>query len=248
MTKPYLGILSVFAASVSLSSLAIAQAPGAPTPLYTGNVGGGLAVTRGNTETNNFNLTAALTRDPKTKNVIKGNAAYLRSSQSAILNLDRTSVNLRDEYGLSLRTFAFGQLDYFRDNFKQIIFFWAPTGGIGYKLINTDATQFIVDGGVGTVFEKNPGIETSKSGSLVAGERFNHRLSQTATFSESLSTIWKMKDFQDSLTNFSFGVTSTLVGNLQLKLEFLDSYKHKSAKPSIKKNDTAFVTSFVLKY
>jgi hypothetical protein len=35
---------------------------------------------------------------------------------------------------------------------------------------------------------------------------------------------------------------------IQLKLEFLDSYKNKPANPALKKNDTAFVTAFVLKF
>jgi len=139
-------------------------------------------------------------------------------------------------------------MDYLRDKFKEIIFFWAPTGGVGYKLVNSTATQFQLDGGAGGVLERNPGISSQKTGSITAGQRFTHKFSDTASFNESLSSIWKTKDFADSLSNFSVGVTTTVVGNLQLKLEFLDSYKNKPANPSLKKNDTAFVTAFVLKF
>ena len=52
----------------------------------------------------------------------------------------------------------------------------------------------------------------------------------------------------DSLTNFSVGLATTLVGNLQLKVEFIDSYKNRPANPTLKKNDTAFLTTFVLKF
>jgi putative salt-induced outer membrane protein len=233
--------------TVSVSN-ALAQAPAEPTPLYTGNVGGGLAITGGNTDTKNFNLTAAIVRDPKTRNVIKANATYLRGDQNNLLNLDRSSFNLRDEYSLSGRTFVFGQMDYLRDKFKQIIFFWAPTGGVGYKLVNNAFMQLQVDGGAGGVLERNPGISSKKTGSIIAGQRFTHKFSSTASVNESLSSIWKTQDFSDSLTNFSVSVTTTVVGNLQLKLEFLDSYKNKPANPSLKKNDTAFVTAFVLKF
>jgi putative salt-induced outer membrane protein YdiY len=143
---------------------------------------------------------------------------------------------------------VFGQLDYLRDQFKQINFFWAPTAGLGYRLINTDATQLTVDGGAGGVLEKNPGIPSSKSGSLTTGERFQQKLSAVAAFTEGLSTIWKTDDFGDSLTNFSTGVTTALTGKLQLKVELIDSYKHKPANFFIKKNDTAFVTTFVMKF
>ncbi len=235
-------ITAVFAAS------AAAQAPADPPPLYTGNFGGGLAITGGNTDTRNFNLTAAVVRDPKTKNVIKLNAAYLRGDQNDLLNVDRTSFNLRDEYTLTGRTFVFGQVDYLRDKFKQIIFFWAPTAGMGYKLVDNTSTQLQVDGGAGGVLERNPGISSKTTGSVTAGQRFTHKFSSSASFNQSISSIWKTQDFSDSLTNFSVSLTTTVVGNLQLKLEFLDSYKNKPANPALKKNDTAFVTAFVLKF
>jgi putative salt-induced outer membrane protein len=248
MTVRHLGIVSVLFANLAASSAAIAQVSTEPTPVYTGNIGGGLALTNGNTDTKNFNLAGAIVRAPKTRNVIKGTASYFRGTQSDIINLDRTSINIRDEYIVSNRTFVFGQLDYLRDQFKQMTFFWAPTGGLGYKLINTDSIQFIVDGGAGGVLEKNPGIDASKSGSLITGESLQYKLSTAATFTESLSSIWKTKDFDDSLTNFAMGLTTAVVGKVQLKLEFIDSYKRKTPSPSVKKNDTAFVTTFVVKF
>jgi putative salt-induced outer membrane protein YdiY len=248
MSVRHLALLSLLSAELIASRSAIAQAPAEAVPVYTGNIGGGFALTNGNTATRNLNLTGAFTRDPKTRNVIKTTANYLRGTQFDIVNLDRTSVNVRDEYSLSQRAFVFGQLDYLRDQFKQIQFFWAPAAGIGYKLINSSSTQFILDGGAGGVLEKNPGIESGTSGSLTAGERFQHKLSKEAAFTESLSSIWKTRDFGDSLTNFSVGLTTTVVGNLQLKLEFIDSYKNKPPTPDIKKNDNAFVTTFVVKF
>ena len=137
--------------------MSFGQSPDEP-KTTTGNFGGGFAITSGNTDTKNFNLTFAMVRDPKTRNVIKANAAYLRGDQNDILSVDRTSINLRDEYTLSGRTFAFGQVDYLRDQFKQIIFLWAPGGGLGYKLLDGENTKFAVDGGAGAIFEKNPGL------------------------------------------------------------------------------------------
>jgi putative salt-induced outer membrane protein YdiY len=242
-----LGILSVLGVSLAVSATAFAQAPVQP-PAYTGNFGGGIALTDGNTKTRNINLTGTIVRDLKTRNVIKGTGSYLRGTQTDVLNLDRTTINIRDEYTVTNRTFVFGQLDYLRDQFKQVTFFWAPTGGLGYKLINTDATQFIVDGGAGGVLEKNPGIDAKTSGSVTTGERFQQKLSGTAAFTESLATIWKTNDFGDSLTNFSTGITTSVVGKLQLKLEFIDSFKNKPPKLGVKKNDTALVTTFVVKF
>lgn len=224
------------------------QAAPQPPKVYTGSFGGGFALTGGNTDTKNFNLTFDMVRDPKKNNVIKANALYLRGSQSDVLTLDRTAFNIRDEYALTSRLFAFGQVDYLRDQFKQIIFLWAPGGGIGYKLVNTDDTQLSIDGGAGGFFEKNPGLDVARSASLTAGQRLRHKLSPTATFTQSLANIWKTDDFNDYLTNFTVGLTSTVIQRVEVKLEFIDSYKRKTPNPGVKRNDTAFVTAFVLKF
>jgi len=223
-----------------------AQAP-PPTPVYTGSFGGGLAVTNGNTDTTNFNFAFSLVRDPKTRNLTKATALYLRGTQNDVLSLDRSAILLRHEYSISTRTFVFGQADYLRDKFKDIRYLVAPVGGLGYRLVDTEATKFSASAGVGGLWEKNSS-RLKKSASLGAGETFSHKLSSTATFTESLANLWNTDDFGDYLTNFGLGVTTSISGNLELKVEFLDSFKNKPPSPTIKKNDTAFVTTFVLKF
>jgi putative salt-induced outer membrane protein YdiY len=242
--------MASIAAVLFTAQLATAQAqqPPAPTPLYTGSFGGGFALTGGNTDTKNFNLTFNLVRDPKMKSVFKVDALYLRGSQNDVLNLHRSALKLRYEYSLTNRVFLFGEFGYLKDEFKDIQYLLAPIGGIGYKLINTDRTLLSVSGGAGGYFEKNSYVPVKKSGSVNAGEEFSHKLTPTTTLTQSISTLWKTNDFGDSLTNFRAGVTTTLYQNLELKVEFLDSYKTKPPNPTIKKNDTAFLTTFLLKY
>jgi putative salt-induced outer membrane protein YdiY len=225
-----------------------AQQPAAPMPVYTGSFGGGLALTGGNTDTSNFNLTFNLVRDPKMKSVFKVDALYLRGSQNDELNLHRSAAKARYEYNLTRRVFLFGEFGYLRDEFKDIKYLLAPIGGIGYRLITNDQTTLSVSGGAGGFFEKNSDVPLKKSGSVNAGEEFSHKLSPTTTLTQSVSTLWKTNDFGDSLTNFRAGVTTTLYRNLELKVEFIDSYKTKPPNPTIKKNDTAFLTTFLLKY
>jgi hypothetical protein len=73
-------------------------------------------------------------------------------------------------------------------------------------------------------------------------------LSSTATLTQSVNNAWKTKDFGDYLTNFSVGMTSTIVRRVDIKLEFIDSYKRKPPNPTVKRNDTAFVTAFIMKF
>jgi putative salt-induced outer membrane protein YdiY len=238
---------AVLLLSVFLCPKAIAQAP-APTPVYTGSFGGGLALTGGNTDTRNFNLAFNLVRDPKTKNIFKTDFLYLRGTQNDVLSLDRSSLKVRDEYSLSRRVFLFGEMSYLRDQFKGIRYLLAPIGGAGYKVVITDNTELALSGGIGGFFEKNTGLAVKKSGSVNAGQNFSQRLSATARLTQSVATLWKTNDFGDSLTNFGIGVTSTLYRKLELKIEFLDSYKTKPPSAAFKKNDTAFLTTFLLKF
>jgi putative salt-induced outer membrane protein len=230
-----------------MSNTVFAQAT-QPTPLYVASLGGGLALTGGNTDTANFNIVFSLVRDPKTRNVVKVNALYLRGSQNDVLNLDKASLVIRDEFNLSSRTFLFAQVDYLRDQFKNIQYLISPTAGIGYKLVDNDNTKFAVSGGAGMTWENNPGIPVDKSGSLTAGQTFAQKLSANATLTQSVAALWKTDDFADSLTNFAIGLATSINGKMEVKIEFLDSYKNRPAGVSTKKNDTAFVTSFVVKF
>jgi putative salt-induced outer membrane protein YdiY len=236
--------------SAFLSNEALAQAPPPPPPppLYTGGVGGGFALTSGNTDTANYNLTFTLVRDPKTKNVIKTSAMYLRGTQSKVLNLDRASATFRDEYSMSKRTFLFGQQEYVRDTFKDIVYLLAPTGGVGYKLVANDRTALSFSGGAGGIWESNSGQILKKSGSLGAGESFSQKVSSTAVVTQTVASLWKTNDFADSYTNFAVGLTTSIAKRLELKVELQDSYKNKPPQAGFKKNDTAFITAFVVKF
>ena len=64
------------------------------------------------------------------------------------------------------------------------------------------------------IFEKNTDLPLKKSASLNAGQDFSHKLSTTATLTESINTLWKTNDLEDYLTNFSVGVTTTLYKKL----------------------------------
>ncbi len=240
----FLAILLVLVAAPS----GFAQATAAFPRLYTGSFGGGLALTGGNTDTKNFNLSFDMVRDPLKKSVTKVKSSYLRGAQNKSVNLDRSSVAIRDEYTLSGRVFAFGQLDYLRDRFKSIVFIWNPSGGLGYKIFNSDKTKLEVSGGAGGILEKDAALESEKSGSVIAGETFRYKLSNGSALTESHSTIWKTKDFSDSLSNFSIGITTSVAKKLEVKSEFSDSFKNRPAGASIKKNDTAFITTFLVKF
>jgi len=219
-----------------------------PEPVWKGSAGAGIALTGGNSDTATYNLTLDLTRDPKTRNIMKFSGVYLRGDQADVTTIDRLRLAFRDEYKLDDRTFLFGDLGYLRDPFKAIDYLLNPVGGIGYKLVATDRLALSANGGLGVVWEKNPEIDVATSGTVNAGQDLAFKLSETAAITEVFTALWKMDDFEDALYHFGIGLSTTLTPRSELKLDFINDYKNVTPSPDIKKNDYAFIASILFKF
>ncbi len=142
-----------------------------PPPAWITSIGAGLTRTGGNSDTSSYNLAANATHDPRGKNVVRGELLYLRASDAGEATVDRTLANLRDEYTMSGRLFAFGEVGYQRDRFKQVDYLIAPLVGLGYKAVDHKQLLVAVDAGVGGAFEKLEAQDATADFVLKAGER-----------------------------------------------------------------------------
>lgn len=218
-----------------------------PPPVWTGSFGAGLALTQGNKDTTNFNLSFDIKRDPKTRTVFKADGLYILATENGEENADRGIIAARVERMISERTYLFTQLGYVRDRFKDIDYLIAPTAGIGYKLVDTERTTFAVDTSAGIVFEKNTGLDLETDGAVTFAEKFTHELTSSAVITHGSTALWKMDDFDDALYTLSAGVAASISTRVQLKLEFQDVYKTRPTGDA-DNNDVAFITAFVYKF
>ena len=101
--------------------------PPPPPPVWTGSVGFGLTLNRGNTDTTNVNLSFEAKRDPKTKDVLIFRALYLRGETDGVTSDNRFFTQARYERNLGQRVYAFGQFAYLHDEFKAIDYNAATT-------------------------------------------------------------------------------------------------------------------------
>lgn len=230
---------------------AAAQQPAAPEPppkTWEGTAGAGLSFTQGNSDTATYNVAFDVTHTPKARNVIKTTGLYMRGEQDDDLTVNRTAVVLRDEYGLTSRLLLFGQAGYLHDTFKLIDYLIAPTAGLGFKIVNTDPTKFLVDAGAGGVWEKNPGTDVHASGAVTSSERLAHDLTPTASIKHALAGLWKTDDFGDALFTVSAGLATKISEKVQLSIDVLETYKTKPPTAATKKSDIAFVTAIAAKF
>lgn len=216
-------------------------------PVWTGSAGLGLSVTSGNTDTSNFNVSFNAIRDPKTRTVLRFDGLYLRADDDDETTVDRTALGARLERNLTDRAYAFGQLQFLRDRFKEIDYLWAPAGGLGYRLLATPRVTLAADAGVGLAIEKDRGRDVDTSGAVTASDKLAVKLSSMATFTQGYSGLWTMDDFADSIHAFTVGLAANVTTRAQLKIELLDTYKTKPTSDTIEKNDLAFLTSLVFK-
>ncbi len=230
---PFLS-LSVFAAD-------------APPKAWTSSFGAGLAVTSGNTDTQNINVSYTTKYDPKTRFIFKADALYLRGSSNGVKQVDKATADARGEWSLSDRTFTFGEVNYLRDPFKGVSYFVAPLVGAGYKIIKTDTRNLSVDSAAGAEVESVAGIGRTTSGALKAGEDFDWTLSPASKVTQKLTSIWKTKDFGDALYHFDAGLTTTVAARVELKFAYVYDYK---TRPSIgaKKGDSALFAALLVKF
>lgn len=247
-------------AFLAMASAAVAQPPSpppaaappaAPPPLWTGSAGAGFSMNRGNTDTTNFNVSFEATRDPKTDSVWKFKALYLRGQAAGTATVDRFLADARNERNLTERVYAFGELQFLEDKFKQIDYLWAPAGGIGYRLIKAPMTTLNVDGGLGAKIEKDEtdiGPRTRTDTVVTFSDKFEQKLSKTASITQGFSALWKANDFGDAIYNFTAGVAASLTTRTQLKVEFVDTDVSRPPSAAVKQNDVALLTAFVYKF
>ena len=221
--------------------------PPPPPPVWAVSVGAGLALTGGNSDTSSYNVAANVKYDPLTKNVFRAELLYLRASDGGESTVDRMLAALRDEYTVSGRLFAFGELGYQRDRFKQLDYLIAPLVGMGYKLVDRKPLLVALDGGVGAAFEKLEAQDSTADFALKAGERVEWKPSETAIVFQKSAALWKASDFGDAYYRFEAGVGAALAKRLELRVAFADDYKTRPAVPGLDKNDTSLIVTLLFK-
>ena len=237
---------STVALAILLAVSAIAQEP--PPKPWNSTLGAGLAITSGNSDTQNINLSAGTAWDPKTNQLFKAEALYLRGENDGEKQVDKASAIGRYERTASDRIFWFGELSYLRDPFKAISYLVSPIAGAGYHLIATETRKLSLDGGAGAVIESNEGLGRNTSGAIKAGESFDWAISPSSKFTQRLNGLWKTDDFDDALYHFDVGLSTTIAARAELKLSYLYDYKNKPSVASVEKGDSALFAAVVYKF
>jgi putative salt-induced outer membrane protein YdiY len=222
--------------------------PEPPPPALQGSLSAGLSVTSGNTDTSAFNLAFNLVYDPKTHGVFKADAFYLRSTTNGDATTDKAAASLRYEYGLTDRIYAFAQLGYQRDRFKNVVYLFTPMVGGGYYFLKQKDIELSGDVSIGGAFEKDSGYDPSNSGAFSVGQGFLWRITPFATFTEKASGLWKTRAVSDAFYHFEMSLAASVTKKSELKISYLVDVKNRPNPDTLKHTDTALIAAFVFKF
>ena len=218
-----------------------------PVDPWSSSIGAGMAMTSGNSDTLNVNLSANTIWDPKTNRVFKADALYLLGENDGEKQVDKSTANARYEQLFQARAFWFGEVQYLRDPFREINYLVSPLVGAGYHVINTETRKLTFDGALGAVVEDNEILGRDTSGAVKAGESFEWAISPVSKVTQKLSGLWKADDFSDALLHFDAGLATTVATRLELKLSYVYDYKTEPP-PDIEKGDSALFAALLVKF
>lgn len=237
----------IVVAAIAFSCPVLAQ-DAAPAKPWNSSIGAGLALTGGNTDTQNYNFSFATKYDPGSRIIFKADALWLRGAANGEIQVNRATAAARTEYAFSQRTFAFAEVSYIRDPFKDISYLVAPVAGAGYRIIRSDTRNLSVDAAVGVQIESSDAIGRSTAGAIKAGEDFDWAISPTSKLTQKFSAIWKAEDFGDALYHLDAGLATTLVERLELRVAYVYDFKSRPPSPALKKGDSALFAAISVKF
>jgi putative salt-induced outer membrane protein len=139
----------------------------------------GIVFTSGNSETETGNARLEMARELDQWKHAFGVAA-LRSSNAGALSAERYGAFVQSDYKISDRDSWFGGLRYEQDEFSGFDYQASVTSGYGRRFIDTDATKFSGQAGVGFRRSKNALSGSTDGDAIFAGQlAYEHLLTET---------------------------------------------------------------------
>jgi putative salt-induced outer membrane protein YdiY len=220
----------------------------------------GLALTRGNSSTASYTLSAKAIRETS-RDKLTLYSTYVYASDNTIVP-SRTTANairagLRGDLDISPRVFVFAFADYETNELQNLDLRQVYGGGLGYHLVKTDRTVFDVFGGFS--YDRDafssysitnpappppltfiPAIVQNSAEALV-GEEFDSQLSKRSILTERFSFFPNLSHTGQYRLQFDAALATQLKNWLSWQVTFSDRYIT-YPPPGLKGNDLLLST------
>ncbi|MCB1600549.1 MAG: DUF481 domain-containing protein [Lysobacterales bacterium] len=210
----------------------------------------GLALSRGNSETESLNAKLGLTlEDEKWKHNV-GFAALRQKGQVAEtgdldLTANRYELTGSSAYDLSERSYAIGSLRYENDDFAPYDYQTIVSLGYGWYAIKNDVTEWLFEGGPGYRRVKDSATQRTEGQTVFRGRmNFKHAFNDSTSFENSLLVE---AGSDNTFAQNDSGLVVKMNASLALKAGL--QFRHNTdVAPGLKKTDSLFTTNLVYSF
>lgn len=230
------------------------------TYFWGGVADGGLALTRGNSDTVSFTFDAKAVRaTPRDKLTLYAN--YILANNQTTLPYTTTAnlfqAGIRGDWNISPRAFVFATADFMTNQLQHLTLRQTYGGGIGYHVIKNDTTLFDVFGGgdydrdeFASYTYVNPAPPpplTAVSGyslnsaEIMVGEEFDKSFTKRTVFTERLVVFPNVSNLGKFRSTFNTTLSVAMKNWLSWQTSFQDFYIN-YPPPGLKGNDLVLST------
>ena len=223
---------------------------------WSGILDTGLSLTRGNSATLAFSLSAKAARVTKRDKIsVYSTAVYASDDTTPPSRTTAHAIRggIRGDFNVGDRWFVFGLADFEYDQFQDLDLRNVLGGGLGYHVIKRPTTTFDLFGGgdyeqeyfsATTTF---PTGLTRKTGEVLAGEELNMKLNDRLALTEKASLFPNISDSGQYRFQFDATAATKLKTWLSWQVTFSDRYLS-NPLPGLKGNDELLSTGLRLTF
>jgi putative salt-induced outer membrane protein len=232
------------AATLAVSTAAWAQAPETPEKPWSAELGIGIVITDGNSDTSSVNGSGeVMYQQGQWRH--SGRAEAFRSSTEGEKTAERYLVTGKSDYRLDDRNYLFGLLGYEDDRFSG--YDYQGTGSVGYgrDVLRGPTVNAFVEAGVGARYYRVTDAGDSESeGTIRLAGALNWNISDTATFGQEVdTTIGEEFTVTNSITSLSTQVVGNLAAKMSLHIRHISD-----VPPDTEKRDTKLTANLVYSF
>jgi len=209
----------------------LAPAPGAPAPgappapappppvKWTGSVKAGAIVTRGNSDTENFNINFDASRRSEKHRFTTAAGYFFGRQRDPNTGTESTTTNNwfvmgKYDYFITPKFYAYAQTRVEQDQVAKLDLRVIPGVGLGYQWYDTPTFKFSTEGGLDWVYEQYETGGTNEHFAARAAYHVEKKLNETVTLFHDFEYLPSLHELNDFNINADAGIRTTLYKNL----------------------------------
>ena len=222
-----------------------AAAPSRPEGVWQTTAALGFSLTKGNADNLMVlgDITSNMISAPHEYSLNIG-GGYGEVNSASTVNFFRAGAQYNRQ--LTDRFYVGATANYLTDSIADLDYRLAPYGLLGYKVINTDTVSLRFEGGPGYMWEKQGGVARDFI-SLLARERLEVAVSETAKVWQSFTAQFDLDDTENYLLTGDLGVDFWLTDNISVRTVATNVYDNRPA-PGAEENDFRLTSGIAISF